>query len=86
MTKRKITYEQDQALEYGRSIARRNQRQRVAVRQAADKAQAERERQLADHIAKGFHSWKNWEYNFENMTETRVCRECGATETREIRL
>jgi len=84
MTRRKISYEQDQALAHGRSVARANQRRRVAANQAADKAREERERALREHV----HGWKNWEYDFSDMTETRVCRYpgCGATETRKIRL
>jgi len=49
--KKKISYEQDQALAYGRGIARANQRRRVAANQAADKAQAERDAQQAEQAA-----------------------------------
>ena len=84
--KRKISYEQDQALARGREVARANQKRRVAANQAADRAKAEREREEREHIERGIHSWKNWEYSDDYTTETRVCRECGATETREVRL
>lgn len=87
--KRKLSFEQDQALARGRDVARANQRRRVAAREAAERAQAERERERAEVLARcerGFHGWKNWEYAEDYKTETRVCRECGLTETREVRL
>lgn len=84
MDRKRISYEQDRALERGRQVARRNQRHRVAEREAAEKAQAERERHLAEHP----HEWKNWVYADDYKTETRTCRVwgCGATETRAVRL
>jgi hypothetical protein len=83
--KRKISYEQDKALARGRDVARANQRRRVAANQAADKAREERERTRREHAERGVHGWKNWEYDFETMTETRVCRECGLSESRPIK-
>lgn len=64
----------------------------AAARRSEEKArrareQADRDRELAEHIAKGHpFGWKNWEYSDDYKTETRVCRICGATETREVRL
>jgi len=84
--KRKISYEQDLALAAGRDIARSNQRRRTAQRQAEDKRIAEWEQAEREHIEKGLHGWKNWEYSADYTTETRICRECGATETRKVRL
>jgi len=52
MSKRRISYEQDQALAYGRSVARANQRRRTAANQAADKAQAELEAKRAAQAAR----------------------------------
>jgi hypothetical protein len=86
-SKKKITYEQGMALDHGRSVARANQKRRVAAKQDAIKVQAERDKQTAKHDvahAEGFGSWKNWEYDFDSMTETRVCRDCDRTETRKI--
>lgn len=82
--KRKISYEQDKALAAGRDVARANQRRRVAADRAADKAREDRERREREHMERGLHGWKNWEYDFETMTETRACRECGLSETRPI--
>ncbi len=76
--KKKITYEQDLALASGRSIARMNQRERMARKEADRKAQEERERFLRDHL----HGWSNWAYDFEAGTETRTCRHCHESETR----
>jgi hypothetical protein len=82
MADRKISYEQDRALAHGRSVARANQARRTAAKLARERAEAERERVLREHV----HGWKNWEYDFSDMTETRVCRICGESETRKIRL
>lgn len=84
--KRKVSYEQDKALAAGRQTARANQRRRVAQSQEAKAAQAAREREAREHAERGVHGWKNWEYADDYKTETRVCRECGATETRPVRL
>lgn len=79
--KRKPTYEQDLALARGRQTARANQRHRTAQKEADRRRAEERERELANHM----HGWKNWEYDFDAMTETRTCRDCGATETRPLK-
>jgi hypothetical protein len=81
--KRKISYEQAQALTRGQKIARANQRARVAERQAREAAAAEHARKRAEHECR----FGNWEYSADYTTETRVCRdpECGKAETREIR-
>lgn len=50
--KKKISFEQDQALARGRDVARSNQRRRVAANQAADKARAEREQRAAEQAAR----------------------------------
>ena len=80
--KRKISYEQSLALDRGRATARTNQRRRMADKEAAAKADAERERMLAEHR----HAWKNWEYAEDYKTESRACRICGEVETRPVRL
>jgi hypothetical protein len=49
--KRKISYEQSLALDRGRQTAHANQRRAVDARQAAEKAQAERERRDAEQAA-----------------------------------
>jgi hypothetical protein len=55
MSKRKISFEQNEALARGRDIARANQRRRTAANEAARKADAERERERerreADELA-----------------------------------
>lgn len=66
--------------------ARANQRRRVADRQRAEAATAEREREEREHMERGLHGWKNWQYSADYKTETRECRECGLTETRPVRL
>jgi hypothetical protein len=82
--KRKISEAQGQALDRGQKIQRANQRRRAADKAAAEQAAAEHARRRAEHECR----FGNWEYDFDAMTETRVCRdhECGATETRAIRL
>jgi S-formylglutathione hydrolase FrmB len=84
MEKRKPTYEQDLALAAGRQTARANQRRRMAQKEADRRAAEARAEALASHT----HGWRNWEYDFENMTETRTCREhgCDASETRPLSL
>lgn len=73
MAKRKISYEQAQALDRGRRAALRNQR----VRAEAARQQSERE----PHE----HYWGDWSCLDAPLgSETRSCR-CGATETREQR-
>lgn len=79
MTERKVTYEQSVALDRGRKVARANQRQRVADREAAERA-AEEARAAAAHV----HSWRDWSLNDDDVTETRECR-CGTSETRTWR-
>jgi hypothetical protein len=79
--KRKVTYEQSVALERGRNVARRNQRARVAARQAAEQAARDAQRAAAEHV----HYWLDWSLNDDDVTETRECSRCGATETRQWR-
>ncbi len=81
-TKKKLSEAQGQALALGHRTLRRKYAEQRAVREyerlaALDKAEA-----LASHL----HGWKNWEYDYDTMTETRACRHCGATETRELSL
>jgi len=82
MTKRKPTYEQDRALAHGREVARSNQRRRMTAKREREKEAEERERFLREHL----HGWKNWAYDFEGKTESRICRHCGLREERKLRL
>lgn len=60
---------------------------RAAAKDKAEREQADREREMAEHVANGHpYGWKNWQYADDYKTETRVCRVCGATETRPVRL
>lgn len=81
-TPRKISYEQDLALERGRKVARTNQRRRVAANQAAAQAEADRREAAANHT----HGWKNWDYVLNYTHEVRECRDCGFAEMRPIQL
>lgn len=81
-TKRKLTYEQDLALQRGRNVARAHQRARVAAKQADERAQAERDRAAREHE----HVWSHRGYTDDYTNETHACRVCGATETRPVNL
>jgi hypothetical protein len=86
MTKRKASYEQTRALEAGaRAWNRQQHRERLAREDDARKA-AERAAHLAACGVTRLHGWKNWEYAPDYLTESRVCRDCGATERREVKL
>ena len=80
--KKKISYEQDLALEAGRQTARANQRRRMAAKQAAERAAAERAEAERNHR----HGWKNWDYVLDYTHEVRECRDCGYAEIRPVRL
>lgn len=81
--KRKISEAQGRALDYGQSVQRANQRRRAADKAAAEHAAAEHARRRAEHECR----FGNWQYDFDAMTESRVCRdpECGQVDTRKMR-
>lgn len=81
MPKRKVTYEQDLALQTGRRKARHNQRMRAADRQERERVEAERAAAERDHHE---HGWKNWEYVLDYTHEVRECRDCGFAEMRRV--
>lgn len=84
--KKKISYDQAMALDRGARDWNRRQHREKVQREADAKAKAEREAYAAACGVTRFHNWKNWEYSSDYTTESRTCRECGATETREVRL
>lgn len=79
--KRKVSYEQSVALDYGRAVARRNQRQRAAAKDAARREDEDAERAAAAHV----HYWRDWSLNEDDVTESRSCANCDVTETRKWR-
>lgn len=81
----KISYDQDVALARGRDIARANQRARVATKKAAERHATEEAQRVAE-MCVPFHGWKNWDYSADYLSETRICRDCGLSETRPVRL
>lgn len=62
-----------------------HQRRAAAAAEAAA-ADAERAAHQAACGTTHPHNWGNWAYSADYTTETRTCRDCGATETQAVRL